>query len=105
MEVITIEIPDSLVPVKGDLVFFIQMMARKLHTNRHKGFAGGGTLEGLRSGLCSEVAEMEHAIKFEGQFEAAAECADVANFAFLMFNRLLFIDKPTYKDERENVNT
>lgn len=80
----SVHLPKEMLPYKEDLEFFVSLMVRKLHTNRHKG-TDVGSLNPvlLLRAAAHEISEAHEAIADKGQFEAAVECADVANFAFL----------------------
>lgn len=98
---ITVDLPASVAPFARDLEFFLQVMVRKLHTNRHKGFAEGADVSSLLDGLDNERGELGLALLTLGQFESAVEAADVANMAFLVFSRLMAMDKVQYTKERD----
>tara|TARA_B100001179_G_scaffold211761_1_gene179264 strand:- start:1207 stop:1542 length:336 start_codon:yes stop_codon:yes gene_type:complete len=81
---LSINIPDEMAPYADDIEFFVTLMVRKLHTNRHKGTGKQLNLKSMAHFARGELAEVEQALAEQGQFEVAVECADVANFAFLM---------------------
>ena len=95
-----IYLPPELVQYEGDLRFFVDLMVRKLHTNRHKGFTEGKTLTEILNRLDGERKELGAALDKEGQFDVALESADVANFAFLLALGALRMDKATYEKQR-----
>jgi hypothetical protein len=95
-----IHVPEELVPFRADLEYFVATMARKLHINRHKGFAENDNLVDLLNGLQNEVAELELAVKDESQFATMLEAVDVANMAFLVGLRAIRMDRPTFDRER-----
>ncbi len=101
---IIVSIPAELVPFAADLQYFVQTMVRKLHINRHKGFAENTPVNGLLGLLHDEVLELENALGAESQFEAAIEAADVSNMAFLMALKIWQMSKQEYKD-MQNGNT
>jgi hypothetical protein len=84
MATLTIEVPESLEPFADDFKYFVETMARKLHTNRHKGFSKNMDLNVLVNGAFNELNETVEAALSEGQFQASIEAADVANMAFLI---------------------
>lgn len=99
-----IHLPKELQEIEGleaDLHFFLDLMVRKLHLNRHKGFIEGKTLVTLRERLKDEMREMTEALRHESQFNAALECSDVANFAFLLAMACLHLTKDQYVEERD----
>lgn len=102
MEPVNIHLPPELEQYEGDIRFFVDLMIRKLHTNRHKGFAEGQTIHQLSVRLDAERSELEEAISTEGQFDVALECADVANFAFLLALKALRMDKAAFEEQRQN---
>jgi hypothetical protein len=78
-----VHLPEGLEPYKADLEFFVSLMVRKLHTNRHKGTGVDLNPVTMLEAALQEIGEANDAIMHKGQFETAVECADVANFAFL----------------------
>lgn len=95
---LSVYLPEELQPYKDDLEFFVSLMVRKLHTNRHKG-TGVGNLNPVKllSAATNEITEAREAIAHKGQFEAATECADVANFAFLAAMASLQMTRQDFK--------
>ncbi len=83
MQRLSVYLPEELQPYKEDLEFFVSLMVRKLHTNRHKGTGIDLNPVTMLEAAIHEIDEAKEAILFKGQFETAVECADVANFAFL----------------------
>lgn len=88
----------ELEPFRDDLAYFMQTMVRKLHINRHKGFAEGMSVASLISSLEHEVLELKSALKDESQFETALEAVDVSNMAFLIALKVWQMTKTEYKD-------
>lgn len=78
-----IYLPDEMEPYKEDMQFFVSLMVRKLHTNRHKGVGLSLRPDEMVSRATDEIQEVWEAMVNEGQFETAVECADAANFLFL----------------------
>jgi len=95
-----IEVPltPELEPFEDDLRFFFELMVRKLHCNRHRGFAEGVSLNELFKGLDREVSELRDAIDTESQFDVALEGSDVANFAFLVAVKAMQMTKQDFKE-------
>lgn len=103
-----IYLPDEMEPYKEDMEFFVSLMVRKLHTNRHKGTAKSFDLDMLMEMAEQEMIEVQNAMKNEGQFETAVECADVANFMFLVAMGSLQMTRQDFKDGTwgtKNVNS
>jgi len=88
----------ELEPFRDDLEYFMRTMVRKLHVNRHKGFAEGMDTKSLVNGLMGELMELEDALKEESQFEAALEAVDVSNMAFLVALKVWQMTKSEYKE-------
>lgn len=95
-----IYLPDELEPFEPHLKFFFDLMVRKLHANRHKGFGAGVSFEQIWNGLCGETKETFDAIVNESQFDVQLEATDVANFAFLLAHRAMLIDKDQFKNDQ-----
>ena len=93
-------LPPELEPFEGDLKFFFDLMIRKLHMNRHKGFGEKSDLKSLLGGLTREEEELTDALRGESQFNCALEAADVANFAFLISSRLFRQDVASFKGDQ-----
>lgn len=82
---LTIHLPREIEQYEPELRFFFDLMVRKLHTNRHKGFCEDKTTGPMYHALQDEVKELEEALKEDGsQFDVALECADIANQAWLL---------------------
>ena len=96
-----IVVPDTLSPYEDDLKYFFETMAKKLHTNRHKGFTKDFELESLFRGLQDEVEELELSFFSDDQFKSAVEAVDVANFAFLIGMWCLEIERPEFVKQRK----
>lgn len=98
MQRLSVYLPEELRPYKEDLEFFVSLMVRKLHTNRHKG-TGMDNLHPVKllQAATHEIAEAHEAVAHKGQFEAAVECADVANFAFLAAMTSLQMTREQFK--------
>ena len=79
-----IYIPKPIAHYEPELRFFMDAMVRKLHTNRHKGFAENVSLKQLLTQLRKETRELRDALNDEGQFALFMECVDVANQAWLL---------------------
>lgn len=98
---IEIPVPPELEPFRGDLDYFFKTMLRKLHINRHKGFAENCTAASLVDLLEAEVEELKDALKNESQFNSALEAVDVANIAFLVALKVWQISKVEYSREQK----
>ncbi len=94
---LSVYLPEELQPYKEDLEFFVSLMVRKLHTNRHKGTGVDLNPVKMLQAATQEIAEAHEAITHKGQFEAATECADVANFAFLAAMASLGMTREEFK--------
>lgn len=94
---LSVYLPEELRPYKEDLEFFVSLMVRKLHTNRHKGTGIDLNPVEMLKAASNEIAEAHEAIEFKGQFEAAVECADVANFVFLAASASLGMTRRDFK--------
>lgn len=99
---LNIPITEELLLFKDDLEYFVSTMVRKLHTNRHKGFAENETLHGLLLGMGKEVAELVKALQEEGQFEAVVEAVDIANFAFLIAMKAMQMTRQEFEEARKS---
>lgn len=91
-----VHLPDEISEYEPELRFFMELMVRKLHTNRHKGFAGKVTFTGLMDGLEREVTELQMAIDTSHQMDVATEAVDVANMAFLTATAALRMERPEF---------
>lgn len=94
---LSVYLPEELQPYKEDLEFFVSLMVRKLHTNRHKGTGVDLNPVDMLKAAEHEINESYEAIRDKGQFEAATECADVANFAFLAAMASLQMTRQDFK--------
>ena len=97
MQRVSVYLPEELQPYKDDLEFFVSLMVRKLHTNRHKGTGVDLNPVHMLQAAEHEITESYEAIRDKGQFEAAVECADVANFAFLAAMASLQMTRQDFK--------
>lgn len=97
---LTIAIPDEMAPYAEDVAFFVTLMVRKLHTNRHKGTDKSMSLRMGIEGLEGELNETKEALATQGQFEVAVECADIANFAFLTARSALNMTREDFIKEK-----
>jgi len=97
---IEVEVPDELGPFASDLSFFFELMVRKLHINRHKGFAEGDCLDVLIDGIHRELGELKKAFENESQFNMSMEAVDVANFSFLTALKLWEMTVVDYKSKQ-----
>jgi hypothetical protein len=93
-------IPQELREYEDDLHFFFDLMIRKLHLNRHKGFVDDKTIQLFFSRLQDEMAELKSAIDSEAQFDVALECTDLSNIAFLLALCCLHQTKDQFNKER-----
>jgi len=84
MDVIEIPVPKEFEPFKHDFRYFVESMVRKLHINRHKGFAENDSLESLMEIMRQEMEELTDARNNGSQSDVFFEAADVANLAFLV---------------------
>ena len=95
-----IHLPDDIAEYDGDLRFFFDLMIRKLHLNRAKGWGGYHSPLDMLGKLKAETAELEEAIKNESQFNAALEAADTANMALLTALVIMRVSKQEYENGR-----
>lgn len=98
-----LHIPSELKIYEDDLHFFFDLMVRKLHMNRHKGFVEGKSIQTFLQRLRDEIEELESAIVNESQFAVALECSDTANQAFLLALCCLLQSKDEYTKERDRI--
>lgn len=99
-------LPQELKDIPGfedDLHFFIDLMVRKLHLNRHKGFVKGKTLQDLWDKHKDESQELYKALCDESQFNVALECSDSANFSFLIGLACLQMTKVEFEMEQKGI--
>lgn len=97
---ITVKITAELEPFRDDLEYFFNTMVRKLHTNRHKGTDKSFAIGEMRKGAYKELEEVEKALAMGAQFEVTIECADVANFAFLLSRGVWGMSRAQFDDWR-----
>lgn len=102
MAVLNIPLPEELETFEPDLRYFMETMVRKLHINRHKGFAEDATVTGLVEGLADECRELYVALEEESQYESALEAVDISNMAFLIALKLWGMTKAQYEEERDD---
>jgi len=95
-----LDIPEEMAPYADDIKFFVTIMVRKLHTNRHKGTGTELNIRSMLNFARGELGETEEALKKEGQFEVAVECADVANFVFLAARSALNMTRKEFETAR-----
>jgi hypothetical protein len=96
-------IPKELIEIEGledSLHLFVDLMIRKLHLNRHKGFLEGKTIGGMLEGLHRELAEEEKALMNEAQFDIMLEAVDCANMHFLLAFMCLSMSKDTFNAQQ-----
>lgn len=94
---LSVYLPNDMLPYKDDLEFFVSLMVRKLHANRHKGTGMDLDPAVMLLGASSEINEVWDAMAYKGQFETAVECADVANFVFLTAMASLGMTRQDFK--------
>lgn len=100
MAVITVDLYPEQEPFRKDLEFFIQVMIRKLHMNRHKGYAEGVSISWLMSATAKEMDELADAVATKDQMAAVVEAADIANMAFLVAHKAMSMERPRYDEEK-----
>lgn len=96
-----IHLPKELEPFEPDLKFFMDLMVRKLHINRHKGFAEDIPIAQLMRGLDGELEELGKALGSGSQFDTALEAVDIGNFAFLIAMKSWQMTKQDFKKEQK----
>lgn len=94
---IKVHLPEEMAAYKEDLEFFVSLMVRKLHTNRHKGVSTDLNPSEMVTKAAGEIEEIWEAMSAQGQFETAVECADVANFVFLAAMASLRMTREEFK--------
>ncbi len=95
-----IHIPKEMVDCEPELRYFFDNMVRKLHINRHKGFAKDLSIAEAFEHLASEVIELERDMRGKGsQFSVVMEAVDVANQAALLSFVVMRKTKPQYDEE------
>lgn len=98
MSELRVYLPPEMEPYRGDLEFFVAIMVRKLHLNRHKGVDANlnpGRMLVLAEG---EFNEAVHAWMKDSQFDLSVECADLANMAFLAARGAWQMTREEYKE-------
>lgn len=98
---LSFNIPDEMAPYAEDIEFFVTLMVRKLHTNRHKGTGKELNVKQMLQFAKGELIEVEEALMTQGQFEVAVECADAANFAFLIARSTLNMTREEFIDTKK----
>lgn len=98
MSIIEVPVTAELEPYAADIRYFMETMVRKLHTNRHKGFAAA-EMTVLRRGLMDEIEELEKSLNYVGQFESMVEAADVANMALLIAVKVLRMTRKEFNGD------
>lgn len=94
---IKVHLPEEMSAYKEDLEFFVSLMVRKLHANRHKGVSTDLDPAEMVKKATNEIEEVWGAMATQGQFETAVECADVANFVFLAAMASLRMTREEFK--------
>lgn len=93
-------VPDDIKAYEPELRFFMELMVRKLHLNRAKGFADRDTISTMVQALDGEMAELKEAIEKQSQFDVSLEAVDVANMCFLLSLVALRMTKKDFKNEQ-----
>ena len=96
-----VHLPAEIEHYEPELRILFDLMVRKLHINRHKGFADQDSIPELRQYVYSELKELNRALDGESQFDVALEAVDVANCSILLAMRILRLDKQTFEQERQ----
>ena len=96
-----VHLPAEIEHYEPELRILFDLMIRKLHINRHKGFADQDSIPELRQYVYSELKELNRALDGESQFDVALEAVDVANCSILLAMRILRLDKQTFEQERQ----
>lgn len=96
-----VHLPTEIEHYEPELRILFDLMIRKLHINRHKGFADQDSIAELRQYVYSELKELNRALDGESQFDVALEAVDVANCSILLAMRILRLDKQTFERERQ----
>lgn len=101
--VLDIHLPEEIAEYAPELRFFFDNMVRKLHINRHKGFAEGDDAFKFFELLRGEVDELDSALANDSQFEVFMEGVDVANMAWIVALSVLRLNKHDFEQmKKEN---
>ena len=100
MTKIDITLPEGIEHYAPELRLFFDLMVRKLHICRDKGFAENCTTSQMLEMLMGEVVELELALDTESQFQTALECVDVANQAWLLALVVLRATRADFENQR-----
>ena len=95
-----ITLPEGIEHYEPELRLFFDLMIRKLHICRDKGFGENRTATQMFLELNDEVDELEEALRDESQFQTALECVDVANQAWLLALVVLRATRADFEDQR-----
>ena len=96
-----VHIPEDIREYEPELRFFFDTMIRKLHINKHKGFAADNNPERIVKRINEEMAELRDALNNESQFEVFLEAVDVANFAWLLGVVVFRMDRDKFQTEQQ----
>lgn len=100
---IRVFLPKEMESYRGDLEFFVSTMVRKLHSNRHKGDNRAPDPVVMLDRAKDELFEARDAITNEGQFAAAVEFIDAANFMFLGARGLWDMTREDFETMRKKI--
>lgn len=95
-----IHVPKEIEHYEPELQMFMNLMVRKLHICREKGFGENTTVTQMFLLLSGEVDELETALIEESQFDAVMEAVDVANQAWLLALVILRASRGQFEDQR-----
>ena len=103
MKKMEITLPEGIEHYEPELRFFFDLMVRKLHICRDKGFAENCTATKMFLMINDELDELEEALANESQFQTALECVDVANQAWLMALVVLRATRKDFECQRQDM--
>ena len=98
-----ITLPEGIEHYEPELRFFFDLMIRKLHICRDKGFAENCTVTQMFLMLNDELDELETSLADESQFQSALECVDVANQAWLLALVVLRATRHDFECQRQGI--
>lgn len=93
-----IHVPEEISHYEPELRFVFDLMVRKLHVNRHKGFGETTGLPQLMGAIADEHIELQHETDQGSQFAAVVEAVDVANSGLLVALKLLRMTRPEFDE-------
>lgn len=98
-----IYLPPEIEHYEPELRLFFDLMVRKLHINRDKGFADDLSVEDMLAMLENEVQELRNSLAEQSQFDVTLECVDVANHGWLLALVVMRLSRAEFNEERPAV--